>query len=247
MNKTPMDENRDTDPGEWGRREFVKAGLTLTAAMLVPGMAAAASKISATGVPKNVLIINGHQTYPGISEGRLTSTLIDVIKEVMEEKGHQVRQTHIEKGYDIDSEVQKHLWADIIITQAPVFWFGTPWIYKKYIDEVFTAGLTQKSMLQGDGRTRSDPARQYGTGGKMQGKQYLLSLTMNAPQEAYNDPNQLLFSGKSEEDLFLSNTANYKFCGVEIMPLFVCADVMKNPKVDEHLVRLRQHLAHVFA
>lgn len=247
MKNTPENESTGMTPAEWGRREVVKAGLVLTGAMLVPGVASAGTIASTANTAKNVLIINAHQTYPGISEGRLTDTLIGVIKEEMENKGHRVRKTHIEKGYDINSEVQNHLWADIIITQSPVFWFGTPWIYKKYIDEVFTAGLVQKSMLPGDGRTRSDPTRQYGSGGKMQGKRYMLSLTMNAPQEAYNDSDQLLFAGKSEEDLFLSNTANYKFCGVEIMPLFVCADVMKNPKVNDHLERLRQHLALVFA
>ncbi|MCP4229659.1 MAG: NAD(P)H-dependent oxidoreductase, partial [bacterium] len=42
-----------------------------------------------------------------------------------------VKLTYIEKGYDINEEVEKHIWADIIITQSPVYWFGTPWIYKK--------------------------------------------------------------------------------------------------------------------
>ncbi|MEY4937038.1 MAG: hypothetical protein RIS64_3397, partial [Bacteroidota bacterium] len=52
----------------------------------------------------------------------------------------------------------------------------TPWIYKKYADEVFTAGLIQQAMLTDDGRTRKDPSKQYGTGGKMQGKKYMLFL-----------------------------------------------------------------------
>lgn len=42
--------------------------------------------------------------------------------------------------------------AFAVITQSPVFWFGSPWIYKRYID-VFTAGLIQQSLLGGDGRT----------------------------------------------------------------------------------------------
>lgn len=41
--------------------------------------------------------------------------------------------------------------------------------------------------LVDDGCTRDDPSKQYGTGGKMQGKQYMLSLTWNAPQEAFGD------------------------------------------------------------
>ncbi|GAB7528329.1 NAD(P)H-dependent oxidoreductase [Pseudomonas sp. 3A(2025)] len=246
MSKTPVDEPRIPPASDLDRRDFVKAGLTVTAAMMLPSMAGAASGTPASSAAKKVLIINGHQTWPGISEGRLTRTLIEVIAQQMTAKGHVVQHTHIEQGYVIDTEVQKHLWADIIITQSPVFWFGTPWIYKKYVDEVFTAGLVQQSMLAGDGRTRSDPARQYGSGGKMQGKQYLLSLTMNAPQAAYNDPAQTLFAGKSEEDLFLANTANYKFCGVEILPIFSSTDVMKNPQVETHIARLKEHLRQVF-
>ncbi|MEI7219541.1 NAD(P)H-dependent oxidoreductase, partial [Pectobacterium carotovorum] len=115
---------------------------------------------------KNVLIINAHQFYEGISSGSLNKALVGVIQEEMEKRGYTVKLTDIERGYDINEEVEKHLWADIIITQSPVYWFSTPWIYKKYVDEVFTAGLMQQSFLADDGRTRQDPSRQYGTGGK---------------------------------------------------------------------------------
>ena len=170
-----------------------------------------------------------------------------IIKEEMEKRGCKVRETYIEQGYDIDDEVQKHLWADTIILQSPVCWFGMPWIYKKYVDEVFTAGMFQQSFLADDGRTRKDPNKQYGTGGKMQGKQYMLSLTWNAPKEAFGDKNQVLFQGKTVDDVFINNTANYRFCGVDILPSFSCHDVMKAPDVDGDIQRLRKHLEKVFA
>jgi Flavodoxin-like fold len=96
--------------------------------------------------------------------------LAKIIREELEQNGHEVRLTEIKNGYDIGEEVEKHLWADVIITQSPVYWFGNPWIYKKYIDEVFNAGLLQQKMVANDGRTSSDPTKQYGTGGLMQGK-----------------------------------------------------------------------------
>ncbi|WP_122574552.1 NAD(P)H-dependent oxidoreductase [Pseudomonas viridiflava] len=246
MSEDSIDETQKKNTTQWGRRDLVKAGLTVTAAVLAPGVANATSPSAAPTTAKKVLIINAHQTYPGMSEGRLTRTLIDVIQARMESKGFQVRHTYIEKGYEVNDEVQKHVWADIIITQSPLFWFGSPWIYKKYIDEVFTAGLIQKSMVIDDGRTRKDPTRQYGSGGNMHGKQYLLSLTMNAPSEAFGNRNQELFSGRTVGDLMLSNTANYAFSGVKILPLFVCADVIKTPKVDQHINELKQHLTDVF-
>jgi modulator of drug activity B len=191
---------------------------------------------------KKVLIINAHQFYQGISTGKLNRTMAGVIKDEMEKRDYEVIQTDIEEGYDIETEVEKHVKADIIILQSPVYWFGMPWIYKKYVDEVFTAGLVQQSLLVDDGRTRQDPGKQYGSGGKMQGKKYMLSLTWNAPQEAFGDAEQLLFHGKTVDDVFVSNTANYKFCGAEILPSFSSHDVMKQADVEGDIARLREHL-----
>jgi modulator of drug activity B len=196
---------------------------------------------------KNVLIINAHQFFEGISAGRLNSTMAGVIQEEMAQRGYAVKETHMEQGYDVQAEVDKHLWADLIILQSPVFWFGMPWIYKKYVDEVFTAGMFQESFLSGDGRTRSDPRKQYGTGGKMQGKAYMLSLTWNAPRAAFGDATQMLFEGRTVDDVFISNTANYRFCGAEVLPSFSCFDVMKQPDVEGDIARLREHLAVVCA
>ena len=192
---------------------------------------------------KNVLIINAHQFFEGISSGRLSRSMVGLIREEMEVRGYEVRQTEIETGYDIDTEVKKHLWADFIFLQSPVYWFGTPWIYKKYVDEVFTAGMFQQSFLTGDGRTRDDPKKQYGTGGKMHGKKYMLSLTWNAPREAFGNKNQVLFEGKTVDDVFVSNTANYKFCGAEVLPSFSCHDVVKQADIEGDIARLREHLA----
>ncbi|SFA99168.1 modulator of drug activity B [Collimonas sp. OK607] len=191
---------------------------------------------------KKVLIINAHQFYQGISTGKLNQTMAGIIKEEMEKMDYEVIQTNIEEGYDIDSEVQKHVKADIIILQSPVYWFGMPWIYKKYVDEVFTAGLVQQSLLVDDGRTRQDPGKQYGTGGKMQGKKYMLSLTWNAPEAAFGDAEQVLFRGKTVDDVFVNNTANYKFCGADILPAFSSHDVMKQADVEGDIARLREHL-----
>lgn len=192
---------------------------------------------------KKVLLINAHQVVEGISPGRLNKTMAGVIQEEIEKRGFAFQQTDIEKGYAIDAEVQKHLWADLIILQSPVYWFGSPWIYKKYVDEVFTAGMQQGSFITGDGRTREDPSKQYGSGGLLQGKQYMISLTWNAPKEAFNDPRQTLFHGLSVDDAFASNTANYKFCGMEVLPSFSCHDIFKAHDLEGDIERLRQHLA----
>ena len=196
---------------------------------------------------KKALIINTHQFYEGFASGKLNQTFVDVMHEEFTKRGFEVQHTHIEKGYDANEEVDKHVWADLIVLQSPVYWFGTPWIYKKYVDEVFTTGLVQQKLLTDDGRTREDPSKQYGAGGKMQGKQYMLSLTWNAPQEAFGDTKQNLFEGKTVDDVFVANSSNYKFCGAAILPAFSSYNVVKQVDVQGDIARLRQHLTKFIA
>ncbi|RKY99299.1 MAG: flavodoxin family protein [Ignavibacteriae bacterium] len=192
---------------------------------------------------KKVLIINAHQKYEGFSDGKLNQTFMDTAKETLEAENCEVKITYIEKGYDIEEEITKHEWADIVITQTPVYWFNTPWIHKKYIDEVFTTALTQGRIVKDDGRTRSDASKQYGTGGLCQGKKYLLSATWNAPFEAFNNKNQSLLEGKSADEALINLSTNYKFCGFEPLEGFHSHNVLKNPQVESDIKRYKKKLA----
>ncbi len=80
-----------------------------------------------------------------------------------------------DSDYDVKAEVQNFLWADVVIWQMPGWWMGAPWTVKKYIDDVFTEG--HGTLYASDGRTRKDPSKKYGSGGLVQGKKYMLSLT----------------------------------------------------------------------
>lgn len=234
--------NTNNDSG-LNRRDFVKATLGVAAGMIVQSLGtASANSLSVDTPEKHALLINTHQFYKGISEGRLNETLMQIMRNELESGGYIVNATNIEKGYDINREVQKHLDADIIIVQSPVYWFGAPWIYKKYIDEVFTRGMIDGVFLTGDGRSDTDPTLQYGTGGKLGGKKFMLSLTMNSPEKAFNDTKQVLHRGASVEELFHGVTSVYKFCGADIVPEFSSFDVIKNPHVPEYISGLKQHL-----
>jgi NADPH dehydrogenase (quinone) len=195
---------------------------------------------------KNILIINAHQFYEGFAEGKLNKTLVETATNAFEAKGCEVKTTIIDEGYDVNEEIEKHLWADLIITQSPVYWFSTPWIHKKYIDEVFTGALMQQKLVTDDGRTREDPNKQYGSGGQMQGKKFMLSLTWNAPKEAFDDQSQQLFEGKSVDDAFVAININYKFCGADILPSFACFDVLKNPDISGDMARFQSHIDGLF-
>lgn len=191
---------------------------------------------------QTVLLINTHLTYPKFSEGLLNASFHQTAKDFFETQNFKVLETKIEDGYNVDEEVEKHLQADIIILQTPINWFGAPWIYKKYVDEVFSSAGISKKFLEDDGRTRKDPSRQYGTGGYLQGKKFMISATWNAPDKAFNDKNQILFQGRSTADFFIPISSNYRFCGVEILPDYNCFDIYKGGDIPNALKNYPAHL-----
>jgi len=74
---------------------------------------------------------------------------------------------------DIEAEIQKVAWCDLMIWQFPLWWFSIPSILKGWVDRVFAMG------------------RAYGPGGRVyeqglfKGKKALLSLTTGGAEEAY--------------------------------------------------------------
>ncbi|NQY94728.1 MAG: NAD(P)H-dependent oxidoreductase, partial [Campylobacteraceae bacterium] len=113
---------------------------------------------------KNVLIINGHQKYDVMAEGKLTQTYIQSANNFFKENDFKVKHSTIESDYNINDELEKFKWADYILFQYPIYWMSLPWLTKKYIDEIFNAGY-QKVTHQSDGRSRSDISKKYGSGG----------------------------------------------------------------------------------
>ena len=192
----------------------------------------------------NVFIINAHQPSE-FAAGKLNATLVELAAEVLGDKGYALKQTASADGYDIAAELDKHRWADVVIVQSPVNWMGVPWSFKKYMDDVYTAGMNGE-LCDGDGRTRSDPDKQYGSGGTLSGKKYMLSLTFNAPAAAFNDKQQYLFGGRSIDDLFFPMHMNFRFFNMEPLDTFACMDVVKSPTIDDDFERFTAHLDRLF-
>ncbi len=188
---------------------------------------------------KTLLLVNASQRYKGVSEGELTKYYLKLVENIFLESGWKVIKSEIE-NYDIQSEVDKHQQADFIFTQMPVYWFGAPWLYKKYLDEVFNQGLSTKKLLINDGRSRHDKSMQYGTGGLMQGTDFMMSMSFNAPQNAFNDLNQYQFKGKSINSISFPIESIYKFSGFNIKEPFASYDVVKNLDLKKDSQRLEK-------
>ncbi|PYD77590.1 NAD(P)H-dependent oxidoreductase (plasmid) [Komagataeibacter sucrofermentans] len=190
---------------------------------------------------KNILLLNGGKAFAH-SHGRLNDTLHGAALELLSNAGFSTRQTKIDAGYDIQAEVENILWADLVIYQMPGWWMGAPWTVKKYVDEVFTAG--HGTLYANDGRSRSHPGRKYGSGGLLQGKHYMLSVTWNAPEEAFVDPAQF-FEGKGIDAVYFPFHKANQFLGMTPLATYLASNVMKEPAVDRTVARYRAHLAEV--
>lgn len=192
----------------------------------------------------NILHIHAHQPYP-FSEGKLNKALSELAITDLKDKGHEIKTTVSAEGYEVAEELEKHQWADVVILQSPVNWMGVPWSFKKYMDEVYSAGM-DGTLCNHDGRTETEPKKNYGGGGTLKGKKYMLSLTFNAPSEAFNDENEYLFQGKTVDDLFFPMHMNFRFFAMEALETFVCYDVMKNADIENDFERYRAHLNQYF-
>ncbi len=192
---------------------------------------------------KNILLINGAKTFAH-SNGQLNDTLTELAQEVLSGLGHQVQVTRADSEYDAKAEVEKFLWADTVIYQMPGWWMGAPWTVKKYIDDVFTEG--HGSLYANDGRSRSDASKKYGSGGLIHDKNYMLSLTWNAPMDAFNDAEQF-FHGVGVDGVYLPFHKANQFLGMQTLPTFIVNDVIKAPEVEAYMAQYRKHLTQVFA
>ena len=88
----------------------------------------------------------------------------------------QIEEMHATEAYgfaeDLEEEMQKLEWCDLMIWQFPLWWFGLPGILKGWVDRVFAMGRT------------------YGgehlyANGVFKGKRAMLSLTTGGGVPAY--------------------------------------------------------------
>ncbi len=195
---------------------------------------------------QQVFVINGGQHFAH-SGGKFNKTLTGWTTAFLKEHGFAFRVTDINDVFDPVAEVENFKWADIIIYHTPMWWFQVPNRLKLYIDEVFTAGH-QNGIYESDGRSRNHPDINYGTGGLMQGKKYMVTTTWNAPAAAFTLPGEF-FNRTSVDDgpLFGFHRMN-AFTGMERIEGFHFHDLEKNAtpqRVNAYHEQYLQHLGKV--
>jgi modulator of drug activity B len=194
---------------------------------------------------KNIFVINGGQVF-GHSGGKFNKTLLDTtIAYFADKDGFEVRSTDVNHVYDPKQEVENYKWADVIIYHTPVWWFQLPHGFKKYIDVVFTEGH-QNGIYHSDGRSSANPAINYGTGGMLQGKKYLLTSSWNAPKEAFTLPGEFFNERTVDEGALFGFHRMNAFTGMQPLESIHFHDVEKNADIPTDLQRYTNHLNKLF-
>ena len=194
---------------------------------------------------KNILIINGWHEF-AVSKGTFNKSLFDISKSHFSDTSKfQVKTTEINTSYCVSEEVEKFIWSDIIIYHTPIWWFAVPFNFKKYLDEVLTTGYNN-GMWTSDGRDSENPEINYGTGGLLQGKEYIMTTSWNAPKGSFTLPNEF-FNQISVDNGPLSGFHGMnRYLGIKLHTSIQFHDVEKNADTSKQLKGYEEFLTNNF-
>lgn len=129
---------------------------------------------------------------------------------------------------EIECEIAKVEWCDLMILQFPLWWFGLPAVLKGWVDRVFAAG-----RVHGNGRN-------YDTG-VFRGKRALLSLTTGGAEAAFRPGG---FNGDLAGILRPIQRGILQFVGFDVLPPHVVYAPARLTTTErtEHLAALSERL-----
>ena len=114
---------------------------------------------------------------------------------------------------DVKAEIEKLLWADVLILQFPLWWFSMPAILKGWVDRVFAYGFAYGVGEHSDKRWGD----RYGEG-RLAGKRAMLIVTAGGWQEHYSARG---INGPIDDLLFPINHGILYYPGYDVLPPFV--------------------------
>ncbi len=135
---------------------------------------------------------------------------------------------------DIRAEQEKLAWADALVIQFPLWWYGMPAILKGWFDRVFVKGFAY-GVTGPDGRTL-----RYGDGA-LSGKRAMVVLTAGAPEESMGPRG---INGEVDQLLFPLQHGTLWYSGMSVLPPHVVygADRLAPEAYRENARDLRERL-----
>jgi NAD(P)H dehydrogenase (quinone) len=132
---------------------------------------------------------------------------------------------------DIQAELDKLLWSDLLILQGPLWWFSVPAIMKGWIDRVFANGTAY-----GSGGMRFD-------NGGLKGRKAMLAMTTGCLPDMV-EPDGLL--GDKDVILWHLHHGTFGYSGLATLPPFLAWSIhytdeaQRNAYLDAYEQRLRE-------
>ena len=114
---------------------------------------------------------------------------------------------------DVNAEIEKLLWADMLILQFPLWWFHMPAILKGWVDRVFAYGLAYGVGEHSDERWGD----RYGEG-TFAGRRAMLVVTAGGWEEHYSPRG---VNGSIDDLLFSINHGILYYPGYDVLPPYV--------------------------
>jgi len=137
--------------------------------------------------------------HPNLKQSLGNKTIIEAYKKLHSNTEYDdLYSLYPDYKIDVKAEQEKLVSADTIILQFPMYWYNCPSLLRKWFEDVLEHGFA------------------YGSKGKaLQGKKLLLSITVGAPEEAFQEGG---FQNYTLEDLTkgfrqLSNLCNMTWDG----------------------------------
>jgi NAD(P)H dehydrogenase (quinone) len=137
---------------------------------------------------------------------------------------------------DVKAEIDKLLWADVLILLFPLWWFAMPAILKGWVDRVFAYGFAYGVGEHSDRRWGD----RYGEG-TLAGKRAMLVVTAGGWEEHYAARG---INGPIDDLLFPINHGILYYPGYNVLPPFVLyrVDQLREDQFHIASVRLRERM-----
>lgn len=162
---------------------------------------------------KKTVVIYGHPYYKMSVCNK--AILDEVTKSAPDAEIVNLMELYPDFKIDVEKEQARIKDADTIVFQFPFWWYGSPSIMHRYVEEVFSHGFAYGS-----------------TGTALHGKKLILSFTIGAPEEAYTKEGFQHYEISAFMPSFINMAA---LCGLELLdPIYSFGMMVVDPTDIQH-------------
>lgn len=178
-----------------------------------------------------VLIVSaGYKIFD--AKGQLNGFLAYLTESHLKANGYQVKSSDVTKDWDVERELEKLLWAEVIIYVTPLMWFNLPAPMVRWLDEVLVYNKTFVITPE------------YGEGGRVPADKFMIVATSNLKSSDLGKGFVLKDAPHIDDLMRPLIQTNYYLSIREKIPTFHAGDVVAGDTTwikDAYMKHLEQH------